>query len=108
MNLIIHTNDGGIIRVEIEPHRINMRAIDDGPGILDIHKAMQAGYSTASDEVREMGFGAGMGLLNISRCVDKMILESEVGKGTRLEMKIYLEAQEGVGESGYRYGEVEK
>jgi CBS domain-containing protein/anti-sigma regulatory factor (Ser/Thr protein kinase) len=91
MNLIIHSLDGGIIRVEIEPHRISMYTIDEGPGIEDIDLAMQVGYSTATEEIREMGFGAGMGLNNIHRCVDKMILESSPGKGTRLEMKIYLE-----------------
>ena len=106
MNLIIHTIKGGIIRVEIEPHKITMRATDDGPGIPDVEKAMQAGYSTATDEVREMGFGAGMGLYNIKRCVDKMSLESEMDKGTRLEMKIYLQPQESVGESGHHHGEI--
>lgn len=90
MNLIIHTNEGGLIRVEIEPQRILLQAIDEGPGIADIDLAMQAGYSTASEKVREMGFGAGMGLINIQRCVDKMTLDSHPGKGTRLEMKIYL------------------
>lgn len=94
MNLIIHATEGGIIRVEIEPHRISMYAIDEGPGIEDISLAMQVGYSTATEEVREMGFGAGMGLNNINRCVDKMILKSEPGKGTRLEMRIYLEPKE--------------
>lgn len=90
MNLIIHTTNGGIIRVEIEPHLITMEAIDDGPGIADIELAMTPGYSTASEEIRELGFGAGMGLKNIERCVDKMLLESTPGKGTRLEMGIYL------------------
>lgn len=104
MNLIIHTSNGGIIRIEIEPHKITMRASDDGPGIADVKQALQAGYSTATDEIREMGFGAGMGLFNINRCVDKMTLESEVGKGTRLEMKIYLKGEEYVGETGYPYG----
>jgi CBS domain-containing protein/anti-sigma regulatory factor (Ser/Thr protein kinase) len=105
MNLIIHTTNGGIIRVEIEPHKITMRATDDGPGIKDVELAKQAGYSTASDQVREMGFGAGMGLFNINRCVDKMILGSEPGKGTQLEMKIYLQPEESVGETGYHYGD---
>lgn len=91
MNLIIHTENGGYIRVEIEPHRIIIRAIDDGPGIEDVDLAMKPGYSTASEAVREMGFGAGMGLVNIQRCVDKMTLESTPGKGTRLEMRIYLD-----------------
>jgi CBS domain-containing protein/anti-sigma regulatory factor (Ser/Thr protein kinase) len=94
MNLIIHTIDGGMIRVEIEPHRILMQAIDNGPGIEDIELAMQVGYSTATEEIRELGFGAGMGLINIQRCVDKMILDSVPGKGTKLDMKIYLQADE--------------
>jgi CBS domain-containing protein/anti-sigma regulatory factor (Ser/Thr protein kinase) len=94
MNLIIHTIDGGMIRVEIEPHRILMQAIDNGPGIEDIELAMQVGYSTATEEIRELGFGAGMGLINIKRCVDKMILDSVPGKGTKLDMKIYLQPDE--------------
>jgi CBS domain-containing protein/anti-sigma regulatory factor (Ser/Thr protein kinase) len=94
MNLIIHTTNGGTIRVEIEPHRISMRTYDDGPGIENIELAMQPGYSTASDEVRELGFGAGMGLVNISRCVDNMELESEPNKGTLLRMKIFLKKDE--------------
>jgi CBS domain-containing protein/anti-sigma regulatory factor (Ser/Thr protein kinase) len=101
MNLIIHTTEGGLIRVEIEPQRILLQAIDEGPGIADINLAMQAGYSTAPESVRELGFGAGMGLLNIRRCVDKMTLESTPGKGTRLEMKIYLNEQDSFREIGY-------
>ncbi len=76
INLIIHTTNGGIIRVEIEPHQITMDAYDDGPGIKDVNLAMKPGYSTASEQVREFGFGAGMGLVNIQRCVDNMQLES--------------------------------
>ena len=94
MNLIIHATNGGAIRVEIEPHIISMRAVDDGPGIADVELAMQPGYSTAPEEIREMGFGAGMGLKNIERCVDEISLESTLGKGTRLEMKIHLQATE--------------
>jgi CBS domain-containing protein/anti-sigma regulatory factor (Ser/Thr protein kinase) len=97
MNLIIHATHGGIIRVEIEPKQINLDIYDDGPGIEDINLAMKPGYSTATEKIREMGFGAGMGLVNISRCVDSMKLESVVGKGTRLKMKILMN-QEGVGE----------
>ena len=92
MNLIIHTTNGGIIRVEIEPHQITIDAYDDGPGIPDIKLAMRPGYSTASEEIRELGFGAGMGLVNIQRCVDSMKLESAAGKGTRLRMKLFLRA----------------
>jgi len=90
MNLIIHTTNGGEIRVEIEPNLIFMETIDDGPGIKDTELAMKPGYSTASEAIREMGFGAGMGLSNIRRCVDDMSLESAAGRGTRLEMKIFL------------------
>jgi anti-sigma regulatory factor (Ser/Thr protein kinase) len=90
INLIIHTNEGGSIQVEIEPHSINIEVVDTGPGIADVRLARQAGYSTATDEVREMGFGAGMGLTNIERCVNEMHMESTVGVGTRLTMRIAL------------------
>lgn len=98
MNLIIHTTEGGVIRVEIEPHQISIDAYDYGPGIRDIEMAMRPGYSTATEQIRELGFGAGMGLVNIARCVDQMVLESTVGKGTRLRMKIFLKDQSTVGE----------
>ena len=98
INLIIHSKNGGIIRVEIEPHQITMEAIDDGPGIKDIDLAMKPGFSTASEQVREMGFGAGMGLVNISRCVDQIKLESTLEKGTRLKMKLFLKDQDSFGE----------
>jgi anti-sigma regulatory factor (Ser/Thr protein kinase)/CBS domain-containing protein len=90
MNLIIHANDVGYIRVEIEPHQITMKVNDNGPGIENIEQALKPGYSTANEEVREMGFGAGMGLPNIKRCVDRMHIESVVGKGTHLELKIFV------------------
>jgi CBS domain-containing protein/anti-sigma regulatory factor (Ser/Thr protein kinase) len=98
MNLIIHTNNGGILRVEIQPHLISMDASDDGPGIEDVELAMKPGFSTATDETRELGFGAGMGLPNIARCVDSVVLESSKEKGTRLKMKIFLDKDEGFGE----------
>ena len=88
MNLIIHTTNGGVLKLEMEPHRITMSTVDDGPGIPDVSQVLQAGYSTASEQVREMGFGAGMGLVNIQRCVDKMEIESTVDKGTKLTMRI--------------------
>jgi CBS domain-containing protein/anti-sigma regulatory factor (Ser/Thr protein kinase) len=94
MNLIIHTTEGGVLRVEIEPHQISIDAYDYGPGIKDVELALKPGYSTASDAVREMGFGAGMGLVNISRCVDQMKLESVWGKGTRLKMRLLLENEQ--------------
>ena len=63
---------------------------DEGPGIPDIDLAMQAGYSTASKEVRDMGFGAGMGLPNMKKNSDELIIESEVGKGTKVKMVNYF------------------
>lgn len=97
MNLIIHTTQGGIIRVEIEPKQISINISDEGPGIEDVELAMRPGFSTASEMVRELGFGAGMGLVNIQRCVDSMRLESVYGKGTNLRLKINLQ-EEAVGE----------
>jgi CBS domain-containing protein/anti-sigma regulatory factor (Ser/Thr protein kinase) len=94
MNLVIHTTEGGIIRMQIDPARILMQVTDSGPGIPDISLALQAGWSTASQEVRNMGFGAGMGLANMRRCVDRLELESTPGKGTRLTMEILLSPDE--------------
>jgi len=94
MNLIIYT-DGGHIRVRVEPHEILVRVEDSGPGIPDIEKALQPGYSTAPEWVRELGFGAGMGLDNIRKCASKMDLRSTVGKGTRLG--IYVSVNDGAG-----------
>jgi len=98
MNLIIHSTNGGVIRVEIEPHQISINISDDGPGIEDIELAMRPGYSTANETVRELGFGAGMGLVNIQRCVDSMRLESVYGKGTNLKLKILLQKEDKFGE----------
>jgi anti-sigma regulatory factor (Ser/Thr protein kinase)/CBS domain-containing protein len=92
MNLVIHTLHGGILRVEVQPHMIFIEALDDGPGIEDVELAMQPGYTTTPEEIRALGFGAGFGLPNIKRCVDKMWLQSTPGEGTRLEMWIYMEA----------------
>lgn len=93
MNLIIHTANGGILKLEVEPHKITISTTDDGPGIDDIQKVLQPGYSTATDKVREMGFGAGMGLVNIQKCVDKMEIESVRGKGTKLTMRIAVPSE---------------
>jgi CBS domain-containing protein/anti-sigma regulatory factor (Ser/Thr protein kinase) len=93
MNLIIHTTNGGILKLEVEPHRITMSATDDGPGIADTEKVFEPGYSTATEEVREMGFGAGMGLVNMKRCVDEIELNSTLGKGTRVLMRIFIPDQ---------------
>ncbi len=94
INLIIHSTNGGVLRVQIEPHRILMQTTDDGPGIPDTEQALQPGWSTASPLARSMGFGAGMGLVNIQRCVDKMELVSAAGKGTKLFMEIHLRPEE--------------
>ena len=99
MNLVIHTTHGGILKVEVEPKVITMKTEDTGPGIADIELAMQAGWSTATEQVRELGFGAGMGLVNIQRIVDKMTLTSTPGQGTKLEMKIFLDPEESLRES---------
>jgi len=93
MNLIIHTTNGGILKLEVEPHRITMSTTDDGPGIPDTEKVFQPGYSTATEQVREMGFGAGMGLVNMKRCVDTIDLNSKVGEGTKLVMRIFIPDQ---------------
>ncbi len=92
MNLIIYT-DGGKIRARIEPHQILVRVEDSGPGIPDVEKALRPGYSTAPEWVRELGFGAGMGLDNIRKCASRMGLSSTVGKGTQL--RIYISTEDG-------------
>jgi anti-sigma regulatory factor (Ser/Thr protein kinase) len=85
INLVIHADHGGEIMVEIQPDRIHMLVTDDGPGIADIDQALRPGFSTAPDWIREMGFGAGMGLVNIKKCSDEMKLQSVVGSGTWLD-----------------------
>jgi anti-sigma regulatory factor (Ser/Thr protein kinase) len=85
MNIVAHAYDGKI-KVKIAPEQIVINVSDRGPGIEDIDKAMEDGYSTASDEVREMGFGAGMGLSNIKNNTDQLDIESTVGKGTVLKI----------------------
>ncbi len=91
MNLIIHTDNGGELIAEIQPEVIRIVATDNGPGIADIEQAMQPGFSTAPNWIRELGFGAGMGLANIKKCSDSMKLESQVGVGTRLEIVIRIQ-----------------
>jgi anti-sigma regulatory factor (Ser/Thr protein kinase) len=87
MNLVIYT-DGGTITAAVQLDKIRIDVKDNGPGIADIQKAMEPGYSTAPHWVRELGFGAGMGLVNIKKCADKMDLTSKVGKGTHLKIRI--------------------
>ena len=90
MNLVIYT-DGGNIRVRVEPNEIFVVVKDSGPGIPDVEKVLQPGYSTAPEWVRELGFGAGMGLCNINKCATRMDLRSTVGKGTQLNIRISIE-----------------
>lgn len=85
INLVIHS-DGGQIDFEIAEDRITVRAKDVGPGIPDIDKAMTEGWSTATNEVRNMGFGAGMGLPNMKRNADGFDIVSAVGTGTDITM----------------------
>jgi CBS domain-containing protein/anti-sigma regulatory factor (Ser/Thr protein kinase) len=90
-NLMLHTTHGGEIEANIRPDTIRIDFIDRGPGIPDIEQAMQPGFSTAPEWIREMGFGAGMGLSNIRNCADEMSLESEIGKGTHLRVLFRLD-----------------
>ena len=85
MNVVMYAQRGQI-RVIINAEKIIIRVEDKGQGIKDIELAMKPGYSTATEEVREMGFGAGMGLPNIKKNSDRFNIHSTVGKGTRLEM----------------------
>ncbi|RKX51573.1 MAG: serine/threonine protein kinase, partial [Thermotoga sp.] len=86
VNVIIHSGVDGRIDAFLNENRIIVRIWDKGKGIEDVNKAMQEGYSTASDQIRELGFGAGMGLSNMKRYSDKMILISSKGKGTTVEL----------------------
>ncbi|GAP42692.1 Ser/Thr protein kinase [Lentimicrobium saccharophilum] len=89
VNIVAHAYQGTIY-INIDTEKIEIRLIDEGPGIEDIELAMQQGYSTASPEVREMGFGAGMGLPNIKNNSDRMSVTSQVGKGTTVEIITFL------------------
>ena len=89
INMVIHAG-GGQIEVVIEPDQVLMVLTDQGPGIADIDKAMQEGWSTATAQVRNLGFGAGMGLPNMKKYSDEMTVESTVGVGTVVTMKVHL------------------
>lgn len=84
VNIVAHAYRG-IVKVDIDPYNIKVRLEDEGPGIKDIKLAMQEGFSTASPEVRQMGFGAGMGLSNILKNTDSLHITSEINKGTIVE-----------------------
>jgi len=87
INMVIH-GGGGVAEIEIAEDCVKVTLTDQGPGIPNIDLAMQEGWSTASDTVRELGFGAGMGLPNIKKQSDDFLIDSEVGKGTTLVITI--------------------
>ncbi len=89
INMVIHAN-GGVITVEISTDCITMILADKGPGIKNIEQAMQAGFSTAPDNIRTLGFGAGMGLPNMKKYSDEMDIQTEIGVGTTVTMKVYI------------------
>ncbi len=87
INMVIHA-EGGYCDVDIYPDKVEILLADKGPGIPDVEKAMQAGFSTAPDNVRNLGFGAGMGLPNIKKYTDEMRIETEIGVGTNLYLTV--------------------
>ena len=89
INMVIHAH-GGEADVNVYEDRIEIILKDNGPGIKDIEQAMQEGFSTAHDQIRSLGFGAGMGLPNMKRYTDDMKIESEVGVGTTVTMRVNL------------------
>lgn len=93
MNVICYANRGNLSLL-IAPNFLKVVVRDEGVGIPDINLAMREGYSTANEKIRELGFGAGMGLSNIRKNTDEMILTSRLGKGTYLEFTVYLDRQE--------------
>lgn len=93
INMVIHA-DGGQAYLDVDEEKIVIRLEDRGPGIPDIDKAMEEGWSTASSSVRDMGFGTGMGLPNMKRNSDEMKIETELGVGTTVTMVIYIGGEE--------------
>ncbi|MDR0986544.1 MAG: ATP-binding protein [Ruminococcus sp.] len=89
INMVIHAN-GGIITVFVNEDFITMVLADKGPGIPDVEKAMQEGFSTAPDNIRALGFGAGMGLPNMKKYTDEMKIDTVIGEGTTVTMKVNL------------------
>ncbi len=89
INMVIHAG-GGVADLFILDDKVTLVMTDQGPGIADIELAMREGYSTAPDNIRSLGFGAGMGLPNIKRYTDELLIESEVGKGTKLTMSVNI------------------
>ncbi len=89
INAVIHAN-GGEAEIIISAEKVTVKITDNGPGIPDINQAMREGWSTAPEHIREMGFGAGMGLPNMKRYADELNIESTVGKGTIVTITVYL------------------
>lgn len=89
INMVIHAG-GGMAEVFVEPEDVTIVLTDHGPGIADVSLAMQEGFSTAPDNIRALGFGAGMGLPNMKRYTDEMNIETELGKGTKITMKVRI------------------
>jgi anti-sigma regulatory factor (Ser/Thr protein kinase) len=89
INMVIHA-DGGVAELEVDEEKIVITLKDRGPGIPDISKAMEEGWSTASSSVRAMGFGAGMGLPNMKRNADDMKIDTQLGVGTTVTMTLYI------------------
>lgn len=89
INMVIHAN-GGTVTVEVGLDEITITLADEGPGIPDVERAMEEGYTTAGDVARDLGFGAGMGLPNMKRCSDEMTVDSTVGVGTTVRMTIRI------------------
>ena len=92
INMVIHA-EGGQAEVIVEPDKILIILADEGPGIADIDLAMQEGYSTAPDNIRSLGFGAGMGLPNMKRYTDEMSIETVIGKGTTVRMTVNVDSE---------------
>ena len=89
INMVIHAG-GGEANVDVDPDKVVIVLTDHGPGIADVEKAMQEGWSTAPDNVRNLGFGAGMGLPNIKKYTDYMDIKTEIGKGTRMLLTVLV------------------
>lgn len=87
INMVIHAH-GGEITCQVGSDAIRMELRDVGPGIADVEQAMQEGFSTASEQVRELGFGAGMGLSNMKKYTDEMVIDTTVGVGTTVTMVV--------------------
>jgi anti-sigma regulatory factor (Ser/Thr protein kinase) len=89
INMIIHAN-GGVASCNVTPERVEVILEDKGPGIPDVPLAMQEGYSTASEEARNLGFGAGLGLPNIAKYTDTLIIDTKLGKGTKVAFTVKI------------------